>query len=622
MDREREVEATDGHGDAQALYFDSSGVGLFAWLHRQPAGTAASLGLVICKPFGYEALCAHRGIRDIARTVARSGVPVLRFDYAGTGDSADIDARADQIEAWVGDVVAAVALLKRLTGVTAVAVLGFRLGSLLAVLAAERCQVFALGLVAPIVSGPRFLKELRARMRSAALGAERSPASASAAVSAGASGLEVSGFALSASTLESLATIDLATRAPPPVPRDVLVVEHPSSPVTDAWLGTLRAGGVAVEYRVSTGAVELLLTDPQFAVVSETLRAAVHRWVERTRDAVVERPSPRMPTGSVLSSLRQETEGSHWHEHPVFLPTGAPCFGILTVPGRPGHRRRAVILLNVGAEYHVGSSRLYVTLARRWADDGYTVLRLDLAGLGDSDARAGRPDSEVYPPGAIEDIAGAVNFVAQTRGITDIALVGLCSGAYHALRAAVGGLAVTRVLMINPMTYYWKQGMTADDMHRALEVARSLGYYRERFFSDSIWRKVWNGQVSLWRIARVLVQRPLLAVEAVVRNVGRRFKLRLPRDLGGELEQICARGVKTLFIFSRGEPGLDRLMLQCRSTLKRLEGRCRVHVIDDADHIFSRRGSRAALEALLSEELAARDDWEAAAPIPAELAAP
>src|ERR1700691_3117333 len=128
-------------GLSEAVYFDSGDHRLFARMHQPSRDSVAALGVVICTPFGYEAICSHRGIRGFAESLAAAGLPTLRFDYVGTGDSAEIDPKADQIQAWAQDVAAAAGELRRRTGVRGVCLLGVRLGALLALLAAAECTV-------------------------------------------------------------------------------------------------------------------------------------------------------------------------------------------------------------------------------------------------------------------------------------------------------------------------------------------------------------------------------------------------------------------------------------------------------------------------------------------------
>ena len=240
-------------------------------------------------------------------------------------------------------------------------------------------------------------------------------------------------------------------------------------------------------------------------------------------------------------------------ERPVFMGRDGLVFGIVTEPRSGETRRRAVILLNAGADHHIGASRLYVSVARRWAYRGYIVLRMDLAGLGDSRTRPGCPDNEVFPPEALEDIRAAIEFLRTRYGVRDCTLSGLCSGAYHALRAAAAGVPVNRILMVNPQHYFWKPGDTLEMLQLA-EVVHNPGVYRERMFSIGAWKRLLSGQVDIVRILKIYVQRPLLAVESAARDIARILHIKLPNDLGSELEEIVARGIRVVFVFAHGEP--------------------------------------------------------------------
>jgi hypothetical protein len=184
-------------------------------------------------------------------------------------------------------------------------------------------------------------------------------------------------------------------------------------------------------------------------------------------------------------------------------------------------------------------------------------------------------------------------------------LAGLCSGGYHALRAAVAGVAVNRILLVNPQNYFWEKGMTLEDVQLA-EVAHNPSLYRRRLFSFDAWRRIFAGQVDLKRIALIYLQRARLAGESQMRSLARRLRIRLRQDLGRELEDIVAAGIHITFVFARGEPGIELLRLQALATPHSLGEGCRIRIVDSGDHIFSRREPRSLMENVLSEELFTR----------------
>jgi len=599
----------------EVLYFDSGGRQLFGWLHRSAEQVAGGVGLVICKPFGYEAICAQRSIRTFAEAAVRAGVTVLRFDYTGTGDSADIGPQEDQIAVWSSDVLAAVTELRRLTGVHHISALGIRLGALLATLAAAQCNdIRSLILISPIISGPRYLRDLRTTRLAGLLGAgdtnSREGTAPSAKLETDGS-LEVSGFLLSCATLAALAAIDLMSLSTAPA-REMMILDGNSLPVARAWPSVLSRLGVSTKYLALPGLVEMVMTAPQFAAAPNAMIAATCDWLERLKSESVASLSlaggahPNIGINLAKPVLTLHGFGSvaahSITERPVALPVPTLLFGIVTEPAEQERRRRGVILLSVGVDYHIGPNRMYVDLARNWARHGYVVLRMDFQGIGDSGTRPGRADDEVFPPAALDDIRIAIEFLRDRYRVTGISLVGICSGAYHALRAAIVALPVDRILMVNPANYFWKRGMNLADVQLA-EAVRNPGVYRVRLLSVFGWRRLLTGQVNLWRILLIYCKRLSLAAESTLRDCARSLGIRLPNDLGFELEQIAARGVRVVFVFAKGEPGIDLLALQAGSSVSRLKDRCRVHIIDGGDHIFSQSSARSVMESVLSKEL-------------------
>jgi alpha-beta hydrolase superfamily lysophospholipase len=591
------------NGLGEPLYFPAHRHELFGWLHAPPdGGRARAAGVVLCQPFGYEALCAHRSVRVFAERIAALGLPALRFDYRGTGDAADIDPQSDQIELWTEDIVTAVEELRQRAALEEVYLLGFRLGALLACRAAARCRVDGLALLAPVVSGRRYLGELRtARMAalSGAAEADRVPATDGA--------LEASGYRLTGASIAKLSNLDLASM-PGNVPR-VLLIDRGDVPAARAWSAALAGSGVQCEYRTLPGTVEMLMTAPQFSKVPQAMLTTTSEWLERIpamRAAPGVGPA-RWVRGAGAGALQVPGESNEASvtERPVLFGSEGRLFGIVTEPRRDEARRRAVILLNAAADHHSGASRMSVTFARSWARHGYVVLRMDLAGIGDSATRPGRPDDEVFPPAALDDIRDALQFVRTGYGSQDVTLAGMCSGAYHTLRAAVAGLSVNRLLMVNPQNFFWKQGMSLRGLQLA-EVVRNPGVYRERLVSAGAWKRLLMGQVNVWRIVRIYCHRPLLTLQAELRDAARAVRIRLPRDLGSELEELGARGLRMVFVFSRNDPGIDLLKIQAGSSLRRLGELCRRHVIEGGDHTFTHAASRDALQRILSEELFAR----------------
>ncbi len=571
----------------------------FGWLHAA-ADARAEVGVVLCNPFGFEAICTHRSFRHFAEAFARAGFPALRFDYDGTGDSAGSDRDPGRVRAWVDSVHAAVDVLRERTGVRRVCLFGLRLGATLAATAAmERADCAGLIAIVPVVSPEQYVRELQALQAWGRL--EKSPDGVSGI---GEGDQEAAGFVITAETSAALVPLDLTRIAKAPAPR-VLLIERADRAATGKWASLLSALGVDVDARRIAGFTEMNL-DPHKAIVPDAMIAASVAWLtshapQMLRDpegTAAKKTAPQHGVDSLVESGVVET--------PVFLDTRRTLFGVVTRPETTPRGGRAILVLNAGAQHRIGPNRLWVTLARHWARQGVVVLRLDLAGLGDSRPRAGETENAVYAGSGPADIDDAAAYLRQEWGAGRIDVVGLCGSAYQAFKAAVKGAKIERVIGINQQVFFWDPnvpvGVAAVTTNKAAsEVAR----YRQALLKGESWKKLFTGKVKLGAASRIFRKRVVDFSVSQARRVARRFHLPLENDLATELFAIARHAVDLRFVFTDGEAGEQLLMELGGSMVSRLRKKraLTIEKVRGADHTFTAIWTHRVLTARLDEWL-------------------
>src|SRR4051812_5056100 len=117
----------------------------------------------------------------------------------------------------------------------------------------------------------------------------------------------------------------------------------------------------------------------------------------------------------------------------MFGPSGS-LLGIITTPADGTLAPVACLMLNMGANHHIGPRRINVKMARHLAEMGISSIRFDLAGLGDSGAPT---SSKHFLAQAVNDMQAAMNVIQTTLGIRRFIVLGLCSGATNGMALAV-----------------------------------------------------------------------------------------------------------------------------------------------------------------------------------------
>jgi alpha-beta hydrolase superfamily lysophospholipase len=580
---------------ARPHWFGEHGRELFG-LYHEPAAVRGGPAILLCNPFGYEAMCAHRSYLHLANALARRGFAVLRFDYHGTGDSSGDDRDPDRVEAWRDSIHTAIEELRLLSGCTRVGLFGLRLGANLALAAAAtRSDVSALALWAPFATGRAFLREELAvhKLRALDPAFDRPETRAPGEV-------EALGFAISAQTLAALENIrvtdlsEMQAEAALILTRDTALQEKR---VADK----LSELGVAVTYAAGPGYGAMLKDN----VLPEDTWAQVVAHFERQlpveADPAVSRikPLPWQATSEVWNTAQAPEAVC---ERASYFGPGDGLFGIVTYANahRQSDARPALLLLSGGVNHHVGQNRMYTDWARRWAAAGFTSLRFDLAGFGDSGAAQGGGDGKLHSPDNVADIRAAMDYLSHSCGSRTFVIVGLCSGALQGFHAALADARIVRLGLLN-WTRFWldetaqaaaagsdmrDHGNTAD-----LRRYQSLRYYVRMATDSDSWRRLYRGQVDARGIAEHFVKRTWGRVRSELLHrvplLDRSAKL--ITQLAGDFQRLAERNVASCVVYNGDEPILDVFREKLGPHLGRLSraGNLRVELIDGTDHVFT-----------------------------------
>ncbi|WP_446901856.1 alpha/beta hydrolase [Burkholderia sp. YIM B11467] len=554
--------------------------GRFGWLHPGE-GTR---GVVLCNAYGHESVWSHGGMRSLADRLSASGIPVLRFDYRGTGDSDGADGASDQFETAVDDVRAAIARLREETGVARVTLCGLRLGAAFALVAASQCDVDALVLLAPVASGRSYVRELSI-MRNIWL--DQLPAPLREAQPKDAP-FNVLGqvyspvFRARLNAFDAVDALKDSVRAPAP---DTLIVDV-NVGSSEALKQKLEALGGEVESRSFEG-YAAFMQETTFSSMPTRVFDAVVDWIAARAAGQAPSPGVALKADWDAGLMLRTPEAC---EQPVRFGV-AGLFGILCLPPAMRDRGPVLLITNTSASAHVGDSRLSVRIARELARRGIASLRFDGRGIGDSVSGSGAR-APVYSSTVVEDVATAAHWLKE-QGYRHVVSFGICSGAYSALRAALVGRALSGVISVNLQSFHMPDDMPTDALRR--HRPNSIAGYRSSFFELKKWKQVLCGDRKIMPFVRLVLKR--MATLAAVRIGAWRHRIAgwscaqtIPVDPHEILRTLQRKEVSTLFVCGAYDSSLDLMTMYFGPRGKRLSrfSGARTVVLDDLDHsLFS-----------------------------------
>jgi len=239
-----------------------------------------------------------------------------------------------------------------------------------------------------------------------------------------------------------------------------------------------------------------------------------------------------------------------------------------------------VIIIVGGPQTRVGSHRQFVLLSRALAAAGYSVLRFDYRGMGDS--AGAKRDFEAINP----DIHAAIDTLQSAcPGVSRIVLWGLCDAAAAALLYwdETRDPRIAGLCLLNP----WVRSQAT------LARTQVKHYYGQRLLQKEFWQKLFSGRLNVAKSVAELLHKVGQAVRKTDSNPQLIFQDRMARalrDFSGQVLLLLSSNDYTAkeFLEYAGSAEAWRAVLK-RPTLERID-------IENADHTFASTTWRNAVE--------------------------
>ncbi len=525
----------------------------FGWLHTPADARRRDAAVLVCPGLLGDELVAYCAFRVLADELARAGYWTIRLEYPGTGDSCDhaLSRSGGHWPAWRDSIETTADWLKSVSGARQLVICGMRAGAMLATLAASRRDDIAgLLLFEPTVSGRSYVRELT--LDAELHGGRVLPAGG---------GIEVGEFSFSADTIARITGTDLR-KTPLRAGQKVAVFARAETRQVAECLDTWRLAGVDVTKGGWSDDLDSLVGHPTFdAVRLPSFRAVVH-WVATTFPLATGSTKSGHSPPALPAEATLRPDGCI--ETTLRFGPGRRLFGIVCNP-ETGPSRDVVIIVNGGRDPRYGASRQGVQFARRLARCGLSSLRADFAGLGDSLGPPGKEDiiSHAFAD-RTSDIRAMVDAL-EKLGFRRFTVQGICSGAYHAFHAALADRRIGALMLVNQPLFTLPR--RTDEITYLDHRGQTPLFYLRKIASPQSWRTLLGGRVDFGRTLHSQWVRTLRSARLGTRQIGRALGLIRKRSFAqSALSDLCARRVRTLFLFSPAKQDIE--MFQREFTLE------------------------------------------------------
>ena len=562
----RSTKSRDVAIDKQLFWLPNGNQSIFTSLHQPADGTTSDVGVVICNPIGYEYVHSFRSLRFMADRLASHRIPTVRFDYTGTGNSSGSARTTGLVSRWVSDIAMQANMLRSEFGIEEICLIGVRFGSALASMAAKQSAASSIVAWEPCHNGRHFYRQLRADTGI----------------------LESGGFVFSDETLADM--------------KEVRVGNSEIDAVSDALVITReREARASLESTYENADTEFyvgpdfdgMIREPHFAEIPYQTSHYIVEWVHsRTADETAAR---RFELDKLPSGAETEHERDGYCEK-IIRTRQTGLVGIYTqAENADASGDPLLVLSNGGSVHNIGPNSVYVSLSRTMAQRGIRSIRFDLQNLGESVVLEAADENHPYPEFGTANLAELLFHAKSYLGAEKFILAGLCSGSHTSFHSSLTlrDYDIAETIMINPLTFYWRSGMSLEiPAGKSIEGAGK--HYEYALRDSSRWKKLFSGKINYTQLISFIFRYTAKVIGEFFSLILKKLKLRNLSQLAKDLNHLQNIGTHVSFFFSSRDPGFWLLRSEAALVISKQtrEGNMDVHIIDDADHTFSKEGER------------------------------
>lgn len=227
----------------------------------------------------------------------------------------------------------------------------------------------------------------------------------------------------------------------------------------------------------------------------------------------------------------------------------------------------AVICITAGLLHHVGPHRMHVLLARALKENGFSSLRFDLSGIGDSPVREDDLPAIEVP---VREINDAIKEL-EHRGYGRFILFGICSGAIHASKVAADNPSVAGVVLVN-------SGTDDGNPEKNSQIAAQV-YLKHSLWNPRAWKNLFTGRVNY----RALVVTLFSALMQKLKGLGKKESGTGQQQ--NVIQAMMQHGASVLLVLSDRHAQIYALYQKEFDDLS--NAKFEVMVYPEADHLFT-----------------------------------